>query len=109
MAQVLDNLTSNALRHTPAGGTLTVSAELVGEMVALAVSDTGRGIAAEHLPHVFERFYRVDPARDRASGGSGIGLAISKALSEAHGGSISAASAGPGQGATFTVRLPVVP
>ncbi len=68
--------------------------------------DTGTGIAAEHLPHLFEGFYRADPARGRTRGGSGIGLTIS-ALVEAHSGSVSAASAGPGRGATFVVRLPV--
>jgi signal transduction histidine kinase len=70
------------------------------------VADTGHGIAAEHLGHVFDRFYRVDAARDRTHGGSGIGLSIAKALVEAHGGGISVASAGAGKGAVFTVRLP---
>ncbi|AEE46191.1 HAMP domain-containing sensor histidine kinase [Cellulomonas fimi] len=106
MSQVLDNLLANALRHTPSGGQITVSAARGDGGVRLVVTDTGEGIAAEHLPHVFDRFYRVGTARDRASGGSGIGLAISKALVEAHGGSIRAASAGPGRGATFTVTLP---
>jgi signal transduction histidine kinase len=106
--QVLDNLLSNALRHTPGGGEVVVRAERSGDGgVRLVVSDTGEGIAAEHLPHVFDRLYRAGTARDRASGGSGIGLAISKALVEAHGGSIDASSAGPGRGATFTVTLPV--
>ena len=74
----------------------------------LEVADTGEGIAAEALPHVFERFYRADPARLRQPGnsGSGIGLTISRALVEAHGGGLSAHSAGPGQGATFRIRLP---
>jgi signal transduction histidine kinase len=67
---------------------------------------TGEGIAAEHLPHLFERFYRVDAARDRGRGGSGIGLAIVKALMEGHGGRVTAASDGPGHGATFTLTLP---
>ena len=70
------------------------------------MTDTGDGLAAEHLPHVFERFYRVDTARDRGHGGSGIGLAISLALAHAHGGTITAASAGPGKGSEFTVVLP---
>jgi signal transduction histidine kinase len=74
--------------------------------VRVTVTDTGEGIAAEHLPHIFERFYRADTARDRAHGGSGIGLAISKALVEAHGGTIAAGSRGLGHGATFTVVLP---
>ncbi len=76
-------------------------------MVAFSVQDTGIGIAAENLPHVFERFYRVDKSRSRAGGGSGVGLTISRHLVEAHGGRITAASAGPGQGSTFTFTLPV--
>jgi len=76
MGQVLGNVLDNALRHTPAGGTVTISAtrSRTGG-VALTVEDTGKGIPTEHLAHVFERFYRVDTARDRAHGGSGIGLA----------------------------------
>ena len=106
IGQVLGNLIDNALRHTPEGGTVTVSCRWVEHWVEYAVADTGEGIAAEHLPHLFDRFYRVDTARDRHHGGSGIGLAIVKALVEAHGGGVSATSAGPGQGSTFTVRLP---
>ncbi len=71
------------------------------------MADTGEGIDPAHLPHVFERFYRADPARARSRGGSGIGLTISRALVEAHGGRLSASSEGLGEGATFTVRLPV--
>jgi len=105
--QVLDNLLTNAVRHTPAGGRVVVGAgHADGGGVQLVVADTGEGIGPEHLPHVFDRFYRVGTARDRASGGSGIGLAISKALVEAHGGSLQASSAGPGRGSTFTVTLP---
>jgi two-component system sensor histidine kinase BaeS len=106
IGQVLGNLLDNALRHTPAGGTVTVSAAAAANELGLAVADTGEGIRAEHLSHVFERFYRVDRARDRAHGGSGIGLAIAKAIVEAHGGTIHADSPGPGQGATFTITLP---
>ena len=108
IGQVLGNLLDNALRHTPAGGEVTVTArsDQGGRGVALVVTDTGDGIPAEHLPHVFERFYRVGRARDRAHGGSGIGLAIVKALTQAHGGSVTAASAGPDHGSTFTVALP---
>ncbi|GAA3823897.1 sensor histidine kinase [Cellulomonas soli] len=107
LAQVLDNLVTNALRHTPTGGHVTVSARAGSSgRLELQVRDDGEGISPEHLPHVFERFYRADTARDRARGGSGIGLAISKALVEAHGGTITADSAGPGQGAVFTVELP---
>lgn len=104
MAQVLANLVSNALRYTPAGGTVTLSAEAQGERVLLRVRDTGPGIEPEHLPHIFDRFYRADPART-ANGESGLGLAIAKSLVEAHGGAIWAEST-PGQGATFTVSLP---
>jgi len=106
MGQGLGNLLDNALRHTPAGGTVTVIARRAEGGVELVVSDTGAGIPRKHLPHVFERFYRVDAARDRVHGGSGIGLAIAKAFVEAHGGRVSAVSDGPGRGATFTVHLP---
>ena len=74
--------------------------------MVLCISDTGEGISAEQLPQVFERFWRGDTARDRDHGGSGIGLAISKALVEAHGGTLAAASPGPGHGAVFTIQLP---
>jgi len=106
IGQVLGNLLDNALRHTPAGGQVTLRAQASGHTVTIAVSDTGEGIPAEHLPHLFERFYRVDSARDRVHGGSGIGLAIAKALVEAHGGQIAATSAGPGRGSTLQVTLP---
>lgn len=107
MAQVLHNLLANALRHTPAGGTITVRAEKADEAILLAVSDTGEGIPPEHLPHVFDRFYRTDAGRSRDRGGAGLGLAISRAVVEAHGGQISVASAGPGAGTTFSIRLPL--
>lgn len=106
LGQVLTNLLDNALRHTPARGTVNVRCIDEGAWVEILVSDNGAGFAPEHLDHLFNRFYRVDSARDRAQGGSGIGLSIAKALVEAHGGAISAASPGPGLGATFTVRLP---
>ena len=107
IGQVLGNLLSNALRHTPSDGHVTLRAATSGpDRMALLVSDTGEGIDAEHLPHLFERFYRADAARDRDHGGSGIGLAISRALVEAHGGTLRATSEGPGQGATFVVELP---
>ena len=108
MGQVLSNLLDNALRHTPADGPVTISASpLPGTGgVELSVADTGAGIPAEHLAHVFERFYRVDAARDRAHGGSGIGLAIAKAMVEAHGGQLTVTSPGVGQGSIFRVLLP---
>lgn len=109
LAQVMDNLVANALVHTEVGGAIAITAEHTGAGVELAVADSGSGIAPEHLPHVFERFYRADAARDRDSGGSGVGLAICMALVRAHGGAIAASSDGPGKGATFTVTLPTVP
>lgn len=107
LGQVLDNLLSNALRHTPAGGTVRLHARRTGDEVEILVTDTGEGISTEQLPHVFERFFRGDSARDRDRSGSGIGLTISRAMVDAHGGGITAASDGPGLGATFTVALPL--
>jgi signal transduction histidine kinase len=105
--QVLINLLGNALRYTPQGGAVRLSAAHRDHAIIFAVSDTGIGIAPEHLPHLFERFYRVDKARSRALGGSGVGLTIAQALVEAHGGQIWATSPGPGQGATFAFSLPL--
>lgn len=109
LAQVLANLLDNALRHTPAGGRVDVAAHGGPDGVTIVVSDTGDGIASAHLPHVFERFYRADAARNRDHGGAGIGLAIARALVEAHRGRITVASAGPGTGTTFTISLPAGP
>ncbi len=108
LRQVLTNLFDNALRHMPRGGRLSVSAApLAGEVggVALAISDTGTGIPEEHLPRIFERFYRVDPSRSREQGGTGLGLAIVKHLVEAHGGRASADSA-LGRGTTIHLDFP---
>lgn len=107
IGQVLGNLLDNALRHTGAGGMVTLTCRRVDRWVEYVVADTGEGIAPEHLGHLFDRFYRVDTARDRDHGGSGIGLSVAKALVEAHGGGINASSAGRGTGAAFTVRLPI--
>lgn len=107
LAQVLANLLDNALRHTPPGGHVDVAATADSRQLTITVRDSGDGIAAEHLSRVFERFYRVDAARDRDHGGAGIGLAIAKALVEAHGGSITAQSAGLGAGTTVTITLPI--
>jgi signal transduction histidine kinase len=107
ITQVLLNLLGNALQYTPDGGRVILSARQEGGMVAFSVHDTGIGIPAEHLPHVFERFYRVDKSRSRTGGGSGIGLTIARHLVEAHGGHISVSSAGAGQGSTFTFTLPL--
>jgi signal transduction histidine kinase len=104
---VLVNLLGNALRATPAGGQVRVRTRLERDDLVIEVCDTGVGIAPEHLPHLFERFYRVDKARSRTLGGHGIGLTISKALIEAHGGQIWAASDGPGRGTSFTFTLPL--
>jgi two-component system sensor histidine kinase BaeS len=109
IGQVLLNLVGNALQYTPAGGSVTVQAERERDRVVFSIVDTGIGIPAEHLPHLFTRFYRVDKSRSRAGGGSGIGLTISKHLVEAHGGVIAAESPGPGKGSTFTFTLPVAP
>ncbi len=104
--QVLTNLLTNALRYVPAPGSVDVTVARAGDAIAFRVTDTGVGIAAADVPHVFERFYRVDKSRARALGGSGIGLTIARALVEAMGGRISAESAGVGQGSAFTFTLP---
>ena len=102
--QAIENLVGNALRHTPAGGTVTLTATQGDGVATLSVSDTGAGIAPEHLPHVFERFYKVDAARAADSTGSGLGLSITKAIVERHGGTIRVAS--QSGGTTFTILLP---
>ena len=104
--QVLTNLLSNALRYTPSGGRVAVGATRIDGSVRFQVRDTGIGIAPEQLPLVFERFFRVDKARSRAAGGSGIGLTIARSLVETMGGRIWAESPGPGKGATFFFTLP---
>jgi two-component system, OmpR family, sensor histidine kinase BaeS len=109
LGQVLGNLLDNALRHTPAGGRVDVTVTASDSGAVVTVADTGDGVGGEHLPHLFERFYRVDPARGRAGGGSGIGLAIAKAIVEAHGGRIGVRSDGPGAGTVFTIELPTAP
>ncbi len=108
LAQVLRNLLANALTHTPDGGRIVVSGRGGGSTVTIEVADTGSGIPPEHLPHVFDRFYRSDASRARATGGAGLGLAIVKQLVEAHGGSVSVASE-PGNGARFTFTVPAAP
>ena len=105
LRQVLGNLLDNAMRYTPDGGTITVSGRERDGGVEIAVRDTGAGIPAEHLPRIFERFYRVDAARSRAAGGTGLGLAIVKHLVEAHDGRVTAASTS-GQGTTVTLWFP---
>ncbi len=105
MRQVLGNLTSNALRHTPAGGTVTLAARQVGDVAVLTVQDTGSGITAEDLPHVFERFWRAEKSRSRRTGGSGLGLSIVRQFVEAHEGTVTVDSE-PAKGCVFTIRLP---
>ena len=107
--QIFTNLTGNALQYTPEGGSVIISAERINDEVQFSVHDTGIGIAPEHLPHIFDRFYRADKSRSRQSGGgSGIGLTIARALVEAHGGRIWAESEGEEQGSTFIFTLPIM-
>jgi two-component system sensor histidine kinase BaeS len=106
LAQILGNYLSNAIRYSPDGSDIAVSARQGAGMVTIAVRDQGPGLTAEQRDHVFERFYRIDPSRSRALGGSGIGLAIVRALVDAMGGLSWAESDGPGTGSTFLVSLP---
>lgn len=105
LAQVLRNLLSNALRHTPAGGRVSLHVRRATAQVQIQIVDTGSGISAEDLPHVFDRFYRGDKGRRRPAGGAGLGLAIAQQLVVNHGGRIEVASQ-PGQGTAFTIWLP---
>ena len=105
LGQILDNLFDNALRHTPQGGSISVDAVRNDGELELTVSDTGIGIPANHIPRVFERFYRVDPGRSREEGGTGLGLAIVKHLVEAHGGRVALESV-VGKGTTVRIHLP---
>jgi signal transduction histidine kinase len=106
LAQVLGNYLSNAIRYSPGGAAIVVSAHRADGDVTIAVRDEGPGLMPEQRDHVFERFYRIDPSRSRALGGSGIGLAIVRALVDAMGGRAWAESDGPGTGSTFLVSLP---
>ncbi len=108
LLQLLLNLLDNATKYTPSGGRISIGWVATESQVTISVQDDGPGIAPEHLPHVFDRFYRVDTARSRAEGGVGLGLSISKWIAEAHGGTVSAESV-LGQGTTFTVTLPRTP
>jgi len=106
LRQVIGNLLSNALRATPSGGSVTLSASGPTDgWATVAVQDTGAGIAVTDLPHVFDRFWRADPARGRTTGGSGLGLAIARQIVTDHGGHITADSH-PGSGTTLTITLP---
>lgn len=121
VSQILLNLVGNALQYTASGGTVIITAGMASarqiptehppneNQLLVTIRDNGSGIAPEHLPHLFTRFYRVDKSRSRAGGGSGIGLTITRHLVEAHGGHIWAESAGEGQGSTFSFSLPIAP
>jgi len=105
LIQVLQNLLGNGLRH--AHNRLDLWLWMEGEMACVEVADDGDGIADEHLPYIFDRFYRADPSRSREMGGSGLGLAISQAFVEAHGGTITAVSEGVGRGTAVRFGLPI--
>ena len=107
LKQLLLNLVSNALKYTPEGGRVTLGLACVNEWARLAVTDTGVGIPPDELPHVFDRFYRVDKARSRAMGGAGLGLSIARRIAHLHGGRIEAMSEGEDKGTTFCVWLPL--
>jgi CheY-like chemotaxis protein len=104
---VFSNLLNNAAKYTEAGGHIALSAEREGDQVKVRVTDSGIGIPAEHLPHIFEMFAQVDTAMERSQGGLGIGLSLAKGLVEMHGGTIGAHSDGPGMGSELIVRLPI--
>jgi PAS domain S-box-containing protein len=108
LAQVLGNLLTNAAKFTPKRGQIALRAEVQGDSVAISVEDSGIGLRAESLRAIFDMFSQVDHSVERTTGGLGIGLALVKGLTEMHGGSVRAESAGPGQGSRFTVRLPVI-
>ncbi|MFI6759303.1 sensor histidine kinase [Micromonospora sp. NPDC050417] len=107
LRQLVGNLVANAVRHTSAGGSVTVRCTVLGDELTIAVIDTGTGIAPADVPRVFDRFWRADDSRTRSTGGSGLGLSIARKLAEAHGGTITVESV-LGQGSVFTVRLPIV-
>ena len=108
MAQVIDNLVTNAVKYTPAGGSVTMAVLCEGDDAVIRVADTGIGISPALLPRIFDLFVQGELTRDRAKGGLGIGLTLVKRLVEMHGGSVGACSEGPGRGSAFTVRLPRV-
>jgi signal transduction histidine kinase len=107
LKQLLLNLVSNAVTYTPEGGRVTLGLARVNEFARIAVSDTGVGIPPDELPHIFDRFYRVDKARSRLMGGAGLGLSIAQRIAHLHGGRLEAMSEGEGKGTTFCVWLPL--
>ncbi len=107
LTQAVQNLLTNAVRHTPEGGNISVQLSRADATLQIAVQDSGEGIATEHLPYVWDRFYRTDRTRDRHTGGTGLGLAIVRGIVEAHGGTVSAQSEGLGKGSTFGLALPL--
>ena len=108
LQQVMWNLLSNAIKFTPQGGQVQVRTKRIHSQVEIIVSDTGQGISPEFLPYVFERFQQANNTATQRQGGLGLGMAITRQILELHGGTIRADSAGEGQGATFTVKLPLV-
>jgi two-component system sensor histidine kinase BaeS len=106
MRQALQNVITNAFHRTPQGGEIEVSLANEADSVKIRVRDSGIGIPEEHLPHIFDRFYKADSSRDRENGGTGLGLAIAQAIIHSHGGEISAESQGEGRGSTFTIHIP---
>jgi two-component system OmpR family sensor kinase len=106
LRQIVDNLLANVRAHTPPGTPAAVSVTRRNGSAEISVTDAGPGLDEEHLEHLFERFYRADPSRARASGGVGLGLAIVAAVAEAHGGTASASSR-PGEGTTIAIALPL--
>jgi len=105
LIRMLLNVLDNGIRYTPCGGRVTLGCHPRNATIEISVCDTGPGIAPEHLPRLFDRFYRVDRGRSRAQGGSGLGLAIAQSIAQVHGGQITVESI-VGQGSTFIVRLP---
>jgi signal transduction histidine kinase len=105
MTQVLTNILDNAMRHTPEGGRIIMAARQQQDRIELSILDSGQGLQTDDINHIFDRFYRTDPARQREEGGSGLGLAIARSIVQAHGGQLSAQSEA-GQGLKIMIRLP---